>query len=80
MNISLNLRFFLTKNDIGGYKLHSENEIFHWSLNNSSNNNWHFLTIGYCMFLYGWSVLGLRFWLFIFCYIHKSLDNVNGAL
>ena len=41
-------------------KLYSENEIFHWLFNNNSNNNLHFLTIGYCMF-----VFSLRFRLLI---------------
>ena len=44
-------------------RLYSEKELFHWLLN--SNNNWHFLTICYCMLVYGWSVLGLRFGLLI---------------
>ena len=49
-----------------GWTLYSENEISHWlRTNNNSNNNWHFLTISYCMFVYGWSVLGLRFGLLI---------------
>ena len=38
-------------------KLYSENEIFHWLLNNNSNNSCLFLTIWYCMFV----VSGLRF-------------------
>ena len=49
-------------------RLYSENQTFHWSLNNNSNNNCHCLTICYFMFVYGWSVLGLRFWLFILCF------------
>ena len=49
-------------------KLCSENEVFNWSLNSNSNNNRHFLTICYCMFVYGWLVLELRFWLFILCF------------
>ena len=28
-------------------RIYSKNEVFHWSLNNNSNNNWHFLTICY---------------------------------
>ena len=48
-----------------GSKLYSDNEIFHWSLNNNSNNYWHFLILYFFMFLYGWSVLRLRFGLLI---------------
>ena len=48
-------------------KRSSENEIFHWLLNNNSNNNCHFFTICLLYFVYGWSVLGLGFGLFILC-------------
>ena len=46
-------------------KPYSQCEIFHWLLNNNSNNCQHFLTIYYCMFVYDWSVLELRFGLLI---------------
>ena len=53
-------------------KLYSENEIFHWLLNNSSNNNWHFLTKWYFMFVNWWSVFGLRFELLLKIVSEKS--------
>ena len=49
---------------------YSENETFRWFLSNNSDNNGHFLTICYCVFVHGVSVEGLRFGLLI-----SSLDN-----
>ena len=61
---------YLDKCDFDGLhkpliRLYSENKTCHWLLNNNSNNSQHFLTLCYCMFVYGWSVLGLRPGLFI---------------
>ena len=70
-------------------KLNYDNEIFYWLLNDNSNNDWHFLTICYCMFLYGWFKVWVSYivvlsngifrymsrgWLGFVCLVYKSAD------
>ena len=56
-----------------------EKETSHWLLNSNKSNIWSFLAIFYRVFVYAWSVLGLRFGLLILFYLSNGIFRSQAA-